>query len=741
MDPLPDRPTAWPLHESQEAALAALTSPGGWFVWGPPGTGKTTVITEAVRRILAEGLTVLIASHTHVAVDNVLEGLIDPGTGVDFECGQVIRVASARTRDNVSAAVQEHPFLLIDRAAATLNRTAERQAELLRTISANKTHEARAQREELERTLLGVDAGAVERARRAVAARQELASLAAERGEIAAMHAEVEVEIEAHERAAARLDVAEVERAKVANQVRSSEASCAEAQRGRDAAAAALERAEVELDAVASRVALAEESIRTWSSRVLPPVRMQRVRRVAALRAEYAEASQAVERLAALHDQALHHHERSGAVAARARAEQKDLERRATLAAEERASARRLDQQRNELTEKLNALDAEIAEDTDVAKAVPADAARATLDEALRKGWLDALDRIGYVTVVVDDLDERLETLQRKLAAIDDQQAEMRSRLLREASLVSCTLAAFSMDWVLRARSFDVVILDEASSIEPAAVVLAGSRAERTFVVVGDFLQNAPIAEGDDDTAAAEPDPWRETDVFALAGISDHRSAQEHGRCKALRSQHRFPRIIADVVNEFCYGGMLETATRPNPDDSGPVVTLIDTSGHFDQQLTPDNGSWSSRLGLDLLRAISSRPDLCVGTSLGFITPYRAQAVRARALRLTTAAGVAIECGTAHAFQGRQYDTVIVDLMQDRRTRWVGRADLHGSARAVSAAKLLNVALTRSKRRLYLIGDWDYIRRSSAPGMRALAGLEGRRDFVRLAAGEILSRS
>src|SRR6185312_209594 len=71
MDPLPDRPTAWPLHESQEAALAALTSPGGWFVWGPPGTGKTTVITEAVRRILAEGLTVLIASHTHVAVDNV----------------------------------------------------------------------------------------------------------------------------------------------------------------------------------------------------------------------------------------------------------------------------------------------------------------------------------------------------------------------------------------------------------------------------------------------------------------------------------------------------------------------------------------------------------------------------------------------------------------------------------------------------------------------------------------------
>ena len=285
------------------------------------------------------------------------------------------------------------------------------------------------------------------------------------------------------------------------------------------------------------------------------------------------------------------------------------------------------------------------------------------------------------------------------------------------------------MDAQLRERFFDVVILDEASSIEAPAVVLAGSRAERTFAVVGDFLQNAPISETDDDPDAPSPHPWQKSDIFALAGIHDHRSAQEHGRCVALRSQHRFPRIIADVVNDFCYGGLLETATRPNAEDTGAIITMLDTAGHFERELTPEGGSWWSRFGLDLLREITLRPDLCVGTSVGFITPYRAQATRAERLRLQTAGGVPVECGTAHSFQGRQYDTVIVDLMQDNRTRWVGMADLHGTARAIAAAKLLNVALTRTKRRLYLIGDWDYIRRSEAPGMRALAGLESHVAF------------
>jgi superfamily I DNA and/or RNA helicase len=47
----------------------------------------------------------------------------------------------------------------------------------------------------------------------------------------------------------------------------------------------------------------------------------------------------------------------------------------------------------------------------------------------------------------------------------------------------------------------------------------------------------------------------------------------------------------------------------------------------------------------------------------------------------------------------------------------------------VAAAKLLNVALTRTKRHLYLIGDWDFVQRYDSSGMRALAALDGEPEF------------
>src|ERR1700677_780421 len=42
------------LNGGQRRALTAMTSPGGCFVWGPPGTGKTTVILEAVKDPISE---------------------------------------------------------------------------------------------------------------------------------------------------------------------------------------------------------------------------------------------------------------------------------------------------------------------------------------------------------------------------------------------------------------------------------------------------------------------------------------------------------------------------------------------------------------------------------------------------------------------------------------------------------------------------------------------------------------
>lgn len=64
------------LNESQqEAVKAALSTPDFLVVEGPPGTGKTTFITEVILQTLQQNseTRILLSSQTHVAIDNVLE--------------------------------------------------------------------------------------------------------------------------------------------------------------------------------------------------------------------------------------------------------------------------------------------------------------------------------------------------------------------------------------------------------------------------------------------------------------------------------------------------------------------------------------------------------------------------------------------------------------------------------------------------------------------------------------------
>ena len=92
------------------------------------------------------------------------------------------------------------------------------------------------------------------------------------------------------------------------------------------------------------------------------------------------------------------------------------------------------------------------------------------------------------------------------------------------------------------------------------------------------------------------------------------------------------------------------------------------------------------------------------------ISPFRkvAQACRKR---VGDAGFTAIECGTVHAFQGKEAHIVFLVLGTAP-----GQAGAGARGWATSKPNLLNVAITRAKCRLYVIGDasqWgelDYVR-------------------------------
>lgn len=68
------------LNESQQQAVKAITANEQiTIVHGPPGTGKTTTLIEAIVQLIKSGEKVLVSAPSNTAVDNISKGLIKQG--------------------------------------------------------------------------------------------------------------------------------------------------------------------------------------------------------------------------------------------------------------------------------------------------------------------------------------------------------------------------------------------------------------------------------------------------------------------------------------------------------------------------------------------------------------------------------------------------------------------------------------------------------------------------------------
>ena len=65
------------VDSQKEFVRRALSTPDFALLEGPPGSGKTAVITEIILQAIERGERVLLSASTHVAVDNVIERLKD----------------------------------------------------------------------------------------------------------------------------------------------------------------------------------------------------------------------------------------------------------------------------------------------------------------------------------------------------------------------------------------------------------------------------------------------------------------------------------------------------------------------------------------------------------------------------------------------------------------------------------------------------------------------------------------
>jgi len=119
------------LNNSQKAAVVLCSESDLAFVWGPPGTGKTTTLGHIVTELLHKDYRILVTSTTNAAVDQALAKLkmLETAQGF-FERGLVVRVGqtgenthgaglievlhqlNGNTRDSLNALKQKLPQVI-----------------------------------------------------------------------------------------------------------------------------------------------------------------------------------------------------------------------------------------------------------------------------------------------------------------------------------------------------------------------------------------------------------------------------------------------------------------------------------------------------------------------------------------------------------------------------------------------------------------------------------------------------
>ena len=343
------------------------------------------------------------------------------------------------------------------------------------------------------------------------------------------------------------------------------------------------------------------------------------------------------------------------------------------------------------------------------------------------------------------ELKKRAESIHREITRLTDDHERVVSRMRKESSqarreivrgakVIATTLARLRLSKELRERDYDYVIVDEVSSACAPEVLYAASRALKGVTLLGDFLQNGPIPpEAFENSTDPPVTRWYGRDCFALFGIRDATSAQANPGCVTLTRQYRFGFAINELANAVAYHGVLQAARSGDHIHDNEIV-LIDVDGLGDElagihRVQPGRPAGWWPIGVLLAKALTERrirlaEEAGESTSMkaGIVVPYRIQQQIIQDVLNESSASPQIEVGTSHQFQGREFDTVVFDLVDDGKG-WVAKGDIGGTSWQVGGLRLFNVGITRARRRLYLIANAVTVRRARTGPLHAVQRL------------------
>jgi superfamily I DNA and/or RNA helicase len=289
-------------------------------------------------------------------------------------------------------------------------------------------------------------------------------------------------------------------------------------------------------------------------------------------------------------------------------------------------------------------------------------------------------------------------------------------------NLIATTNLSIKKSFLLAPEIFDIVVVDEATQSNIASILPVLYRA-KSIVIIGDPLQLPHITKIDDIEEKYVRDKlelqsgkfnYIKNSLFHLAkDISDVSALKsfflnEHFRCH--------PDII-NFSNIYFYqmkaGHELSIKTKKENFNFGnPGIHWIDVKGIVDEY--ENKNIEEARKSLELAERLSIE---FPSASIGIISPFRNQVDHINII-IGKLKEKDVTCGTVHNFQGDEKDIIIFSLIVNQNsksslTRFINEYQPY----------LLNVAITRARSALYIVGDFEYCKSLYRNGSTLLSNL------------------
>jgi superfamily I DNA and/or RNA helicase len=311
---------------------------------------------------------------------------------------------------------------------------------------------------------------------------------------------------------------------------------------------------------------------------------------------------------------------------------------------------------------------------------------------------------------------------------------ELKSKFVSSINLVGATsnhiAASLYRDFKFE---FDYVIMDEAAKATPAETLVPINMAHN-LVLVGDHKQLPPMITATKEVKQRVEEKYNTegelidfdkiySDQPSLFEIMYDGSPVEYK--EMLDLQFRMPRQIGDLISRLVYGGRLKSSDKSGEHHNMKLaatssIFMLNTNKFPNRHHKTDPISKSSyneanaSTILELLLSIDSYTELLKGSGkekpyeIGIITGYGKQAEF-----LTNEIGNAdlnnialhknLTIATVDSFQGSEKDIVIYDIVRS------SRPDDKSGLGFLEMPNRINVAFTRAKRLLILVGDAEYV--------------------------------